>query len=396
MKIFSSTNWILGFLFFINLFSLLFRATTQTAMGLIVLIILIGAGSALAAYNVNRIAKSNNSLTSKIYYSLVFSLLLSTLVLFFWSIGPGPLYDHFGLGAVLFILPSAGIILLVGLITGITRSIQLKRIGGPSVNIKALNAKLTIIIVILIFIVSYNPLVANFAKATGSASFCALSAEFSGNSATFHSGLKNSCILTVARTQADENICNMITDGSRFSDIITGCYIAIARQKNDTAICRKGIERGLAGMDSCISIVTQYGQGQTKAVAADVKSGVSICENSGQCNALADMDVLIFSILNDPQSPDIIYAIKATKYLWRDGQRDSAVPLLANLLNNSNILTVRREALESLLYIASLRPLSDEQQILRSILPLIKNQSGVDDYTAKIEQRLSAKLLIPK
>ncbi len=326
MKIFSSTNWILGFLFFINLFSLLFRATTQTAMGLIVLIILIGAGSALAAYNVNRIAKSNNSLTSKIYYSLVFSLLLSTLVLFFWSIGPGPLYDHFGLGAVLFILPSAGIILLVGLITGITRSIQLKRIGGPSVNIKALNAKLTIIIVILIFIVSYNPLVANFAKATGSASFCAC----------------------------------------------------------------------LAGMDSCISIVTQYGQGQTKAVAADVKSGVSICENSGQCNALADMDVLIFSILNDPQSPDIIYAIKATKYLWRDGQRDSAVPLLANLLNNSNILTVRREALESLLYIASLRPLSDEQQILRSILPLIKNQSGVDDYTAKIEQRLSAKLLIPK
>lgn len=395
MKNYSDANLVFGVLFFIGLFSILFRATMQTAVGIIVPIILIGAGSALAVYNVNRIAKSSNSLKAKIYFSVAFSLLLSILVLFFWFIGSGPLGDEFGLGTVLFILPSAGIILLVGLITGIIRSIQMKGTDSPSVNVKALNTKLTIVIIILIFIIAYNPLVANFAKASGSASLCSLSAEFSENSATFHSGLKNSCIVTVARVQADENICNLITDGHRFSDAITGCYVAVAVQRSDTAICRKGIERGLSGMDSCISIVTQNGQGQTKAVVADVKSGVSICENSGQCNALADMEMLIFSILNNPQSPDIIYAIKATKYLWKDGQRENATPLLVNLLNDSNRLDIRKEALESLLYIASLKPLSDEQQILRPILPLIKNQSGVDDYIARIEQKLSAKLLVP-
>lgn len=392
MKNSSNANWVLGILFFISLFPLLFRATTQTAVGLIVSIILIGAGSALAVYNVNRIAKSNNSLKAKIYFSVAFSLFVSILVLFFWFIGSGPFGDELGLTAGLIILPSAGIILLVGLITGITRSIQMKEIDSPSVNVKALNTKLTIIIVALIFIVSYNPLVANFAKASGSASLCSLSAGFSENSAMFHSGLKNNCIVTVAKARVAVLICDMIVDGPRFNDVITGCYIAVAVQKSDTVICRKGIERGLTGMDSCISIVTQ--SGQTKAVAADLESGVSICENSGQCNALADMDVLIFDTLNNPRSPDIIYAIKATKYLFKDGQKDSAIPLLKSLLTGTS-LDVRRQALDSLLYITGSMSFDDEKNLLGTLLPVIKNQVDLQDYTVKIEQRLSAKLLIP-
>src|ERR1035437_4645098 len=316
MKNFTNTNWVLGVLFVIGLFSLLFRATMQTAVGLIVPVLLIGAGSALAVYNVNRIAKSNNSLRAKIYFSIAFSLCLSIIILFFWFIGSGPLGDEFGLGTVLFILPSAGIILLVGLITGITRSIQMKGVDSPSVNVRALNTKMTIIIVIFVFIIAYNPLVANFAKASGSGSLCSLSAEFSENSATFHSGLKNNCIATVAKTRNDESICNLITDGPRFSDVITSCYVAIAVQKSDTAICRKGIERGLTGMDSCISIVTEGGQ--VRASPTDLKSSVDICENSGQCNAIADMDVLIFSTLNNPQSQNIIYVIKQPNYFLKD------------------------------------------------------------------------------
>ena len=392
MKNFTNTNWVLGVLFFVGLFSLLFRATWQTAAGWIVVIMLIGAGSALAVYNVNRIAKSNNPLKAKIYFSVVFSLFLSILVLFFWFIGSGPLGDEFGLGTLLLILPSAGIILLVGLITGVTRSIQMKGMDSSSINVKALNTKLTVIIVILIFIIAYNPLVANFAKASRSASLCSLSAEFSENSAMFHSGLKNNCIVTVAKTRADENICNLITDGPRFSDAVTGCYIAVAVQKSDTAICRKGIEHGLAGMDSCISIVTQ--SGQTKAVAADLESGVSICENSGQCNALVDMDSLIFSTLNDPRSPDIIYATKATKYLYKDGQKERAIPLLRSLLVGTS-LDVRRQTLDSLLYIAGSMLFDDEKSLLSTILPVIKSQADLEDYTLKIEQRLSAKLLVP-
>jgi len=117
--------------------------------------------------------------------------------------------------------------------------------------------------------------------------------------------------------------------------------------------------------------------------------------DTGACDfALVDMENVILEMLEDPNNPNLIYAIKATKYLWKDGQREKYIPLLLNLLSNSS-LESRKIAIGRLRYEADLLPFDNQQKLLREILSRIKEQPELERYTKSINNQLKAEVLTP-
>jgi len=137
--------------------------------------------------------------------------------------------------------------------------------------------------------------------------------------------------------------------------------------------------------------------GQTKKT----DSMIALMENqerfpdSGSCDAaLVDLDGVILNVLTNAADPNLIYAIGATKHLWRDGQRERYTPLLEQLLTTAPP-EARKAALDRLIEEASTLEFDQEKQQLSEILAKIRDQPELADYSERIESRLSATILQP-
>lgn len=112
--------------------------------------------------------------------------------------------------------------------------------------------------------------------------------------------------------------------------------------------------------------------------------------DSGACDAaLVDMDDVIGGILKDPNDENLNAAIQATRYLWRDGQREAYTPQLRDLLSTAP-LAARKATVERLLESASCLDFESEKQELALVLNAIRNQSELQDYQERVRNRLSA------
>ena len=137
------------------------------------------------------------------------------------------------------------------------------------------------------------------------------------------------------------------------------------------------------------------GQIQTPDSLAALVHTESRFPGSGSADAaLANMEDLILRILQRPEDPNIVSAIEATRHLWKDGQRDKYTPLLRALVASSQ-LTAQQAAIGRLIEESRSMPLEQEQQALALILPSIANNPQLVDYAQKIQNRLSAKPLVP-
>ena len=117
--------------------------------------------------------------------------------------------------------------------------------------------------------------------------------------------------------------------------------------------------------------------------------------DSGSCGAaLVDLDEVILNVLTNAADTNLLYAIRATKYLWRDGQRERYIPLLQRLLTTAP-LEARKSALDRLIEEASTLEFEQEKHQLSEMLSQIRDQPELADYRERIERRLSATILHP-
>ncbi len=149
--------------------------------------------------------------------------------------------------------------------------------------------------------------------------------------------------------------------------------------------------------DARIFGTAAFALGQLKSrecVSALVES-LGRFSDSGACDtALVDMDDVIGGILKDPADENLNAAIQATRYLWRDGQREIYAPFLRELLSTAP-LAARKAAVERLLESASTLDFESEKQELALVLNAIRNQTELQDYQERIQNRLSAGVVTP-
>ncbi|MCX6927902.1 MAG: HEAT repeat domain-containing protein [Verrucomicrobia bacterium] len=131
------------------------------------------------------------------------------------------------------------------------------------------------------------------------------------------------------------------------------------------------------------------------------ESLVALVENlerfpdSAACDAaLVNMEEVISRVLSNPQDTNLVYAIRGTQHLWREGQRERYVPLLRGLLGASP-LQAQRAAIERLVESAGTLEFQKEKQELALILEAIKGRGELAEYEAGIRARLAAKTVPP-
>ncbi len=150
--------------------------------------------------------------------------------------------------------------------------------------------------------------------------------------------------------------------------------------------------------DASVFGTAAYSLGQIKsprAVAALVQNAERF-PDTGSCDfALVDMEETILATLKEPTPEDIIPAIRATRYLWRDGQSEKFIPLLEELVDNPASET-RKAAVERLLEEAAARPLADEKELLKDVLERAKEHEDLTELCASMEKRLTARVLKPE
>ncbi len=143
---------------------------------------------------------------------------------------------------------------------------------------------------------------------------------------------------------------------------------------------------------------TAYCLGQMKTVNAMV----ALVQNNerfvdtGACDfALVDMEDVITDVLKQPSSPNVIYAIRSTKHLWKEGQKDRYIPLLYDLVSKAPN-PVKREAVTRIISVAEEMPYEKEKEELSKILSAIRGMPQMEDYSKEVKKRLSAKMLTPQ
>ncbi len=119
-------------------------------------------------------------------------------------------------------------------------------------------------------------------------------------------------------------------------------------------------------------------------------------DNLSVDNAIEGMGDTVLETLKKPDDPQIIPAIKATRSLWREEQREQYLPLLREILLAKNILVdTRREALARLMDEAGQHPLAVEQERLIAIFPLVEKDAAFKDEIVLIQQKLNARIIQP-
>ena len=116
---------------------------------------------------------------------------------------------------------------------------------------------------------------------------------------------------------------------------------------------------------------------------------------SGACDAaLVDMDDVIASTLKTPKDENLTAAVRASRYLWREGQREIYTPLLRDLLSSAP-LAARKAAAEQLLESASTLDFESEKRELALVSAAIGSQAELQEYQERIQNRLSAGMVAP-
>lgn len=121
--------------------------------------------------------------------------------------------------------------------------------------------------------------------------------------------------------------------------------------------------------------------------------------DSGSCDfALVDMEETILKTLKaeeNEKDENVFAAIKATNYLWRDGQSLEFVPLLEELVDNPNI-EIKKAAVERLMSEAKEKPRDEKEIILERILEKAKIYPELSELSTSIEKILTAETLETK
>lgn len=149
--------------------------------------------------------------------------------------------------------------------------------------------------------------------------------------------------------------------------------------------------------DSRVFGTAAFALGQIKnreSMSALVQNLERFPESSSCDAALVDMELVVLEVLKNSQDQRLNDAIRATRYLWHEGQRGRYIPILHELLRTAPP-AARKAALERLLEEASTQEFDLEKRELAAILELIKDQAQLSEYQERIRGRLSASLLMP-
>ncbi len=309
----------------------------------------------------NKITKSSNTLIAKIYFSFVLNLSIFFIIMFFWLIGTNARQDEFGLVLLLFSI-IFGSFAIIGFIIGLILSIIRKNKKEFAYNINLYSGIATVIVIILIVLVYllffHNIIITNHAVSSNDRDFCYLTFRF-------NSAPKEGCFLRIIianKGGGDLTECNAFES----ADLRRKCYIWTAVAKKDLNICLNSITGNL---------YDKYNQCST---------------------AVTYLKEEIYAILQNPQSKDIIMAIRTTPYLgihYKDTQASRYLPLLKDLVKHGSP-EVKKESLKVLMEWANSKPFEEEKAILREqVLPLIIHQPEFKPDVDYINKRLNAKLL---
>jgi hypothetical protein len=141
-----------------------------------------------------------------------------------------------------------------------------------------------------------------------------------------------------------------------------------------------------------------YCLGQMKtseAMVALVQNSERFIDTGACVFTLVDMEDVISDVLKQPASPDVVYAIRATKHLWKEEQKDRYMPLLYNLLIKASD-PVKKEATVRLISLAEQMPYEEEKKELSKILSVIQDAPEMKDYSGEFQNRLKARILTPQ
>ncbi|MBN2093934.1 MAG: hypothetical protein JW740_00970, partial [Candidatus Zambryskibacteria bacterium] len=342
-------------------------------------------GLIISLFKTIKITKSKNSFRLKIFSSTVFSLLIFSSIIFFYVTGQLFLDDTFGLG-LFFISIACAAGFVINLMVSIILSIKRRNVWDYDYNTKSIILYSVVSFLIIIIILFYNTSILWLSRSLKSENLCSFTLSFTDKSLVFHKSTNDLCFTEIARIKKDALICKKVEYNHRGA-----CYIRVATASDDAEICKIGMDEGVRGMDTCFSLVAE---GKQIISVEEMVYAFKNCEKTGECNSLVNMESIILSTLNNPNDPNLIYAIKATTYLWQPGQREKVITPLKNLLTTAP-LESRRAVMDALIYIMRVFDLETEKKELEKILPLIENQSALSDYTEEIIKRLSAERLTP-
>ena len=137
------------------------------------------------------------------------------------------------------------------------------------------------------------------------------------------------------------------------------------------------------------------GQIKTEESMATLVKNRDRFPDSGSCGAvLVEMEGVTIKVLEEPDNSNLIPAIHATRYLYRDGQRERYVSRLRDLLTTAPV-SARLAAVERLMEVARMQRLDAEKLELVPVLKAITDQPELVGYAAKIRERLAARRLEP-
>jgi len=101
--------------------------------------ILLFLGLFLSIFLINKAAKSDNTLRSKISFSFVTPLLIFFMIVFFWFMGDRS-FDDWGIGTVIIVIPSACIFASISFLIGLTLSVKRKAVRDYEINLNKTTA----------------------------------------------------------------------------------------------------------------------------------------------------------------------------------------------------------------------------------------------------------------
>jgi len=137
------------------------------------------------------------------------------------------------------------------------------------------------------------------------------------------------------------------------------------------------------------------GQINTRQTMSALVQNIERFPESSSCDAaLVEMGDVILDVIKNAQDERLIDGIRATRHLWREGQRARYIPALQGLLTTAPP-DARKAALERLLEAASTQEFEHEKRELTAILELIKDQDQLSEYQGRIRERLAATRVAP-
>ena len=125
------------------------------------------------------------------------------------------------------------------------------------------------------------------------------------------------------------------------------------------------------------------------AVAALVENESRFPASGSPDAALVRLEPVILRMLQQPDEPNRRLAVRATRHLWKEGQRERYLPLLMALVADASLAT-RAEAVERILDDAQSLPLEEEQRQLAAIARSVSADAGLSEYAVRIDARLRA------